>query len=37
MTGPLLFNFKMDCYRAIGIMYIPMKRTDFLNWNIIPV
>lgn len=26
MTGPLLFNFKMDCYRAIGIMYIPMSK-----------
>lgn len=25
MTGPLLFNFKMDCCIAIGINYIPMS------------
>lgn len=24
-TGPLLFNFKMDCYKAIGINYYPMS------------
>lgn len=25
MTGPLLFNFKMDWHQAIGIIYIPMS------------